>query len=156
MLMTASIYHQDLLRVTELVKKYTYHPMLDEQTLGQPYSSTRQHMAFFILRQAGVPVELAMTGVAAISLVEKGMELHDEVRLENGGHKDEPLKVLAGDYFSSQYYRLLADANQSEWISMLSEAICHMNVLKMNNRWIERDASQSQTLAQYIEGFRKQ
>jgi heptaprenyl diphosphate synthase len=134
---TSSIYYQDLLRVKELVKKYTNHPMLGEQVVGKPYSSIRQHMVFFLLRHAGVPEELAKMGLVAISLVEKGMGLHDEVDTLNGNQRDEPLKVLAGDYFSSQYYRLLAEANQSSWISILSGAICQINLLKMNARYLE-------------------
>jgi heptaprenyl diphosphate synthase len=139
---TSSIYQQDLLSVKELVKKYTYHPIIRRHLEINPFSSMRQHMVFLMLRQASVSTQAAINYVVTISLVEIGMDLHDQVSLNETTDGEtlrlRQLKVLAGDFFSSQYYRLLAHAEESDLIGVLSEAICKVNLYKLTEG-IHRD-----------------
>ena len=51
---------------------------------------------------------------------------------EKKAARSRQLKVLAGDYFSSRFYHLLAQAGQIDMIKQLSNAICEVNRLKMN------------------------
>ena len=46
---------------------------------------------------------------------------------EKKAARSRQLKVLAGDYFSSRFYHLLAQAGQIEMIKQLSNAICEVN-----------------------------
>jgi heptaprenyl diphosphate synthase len=144
---TSSIYQQELLSVKELVKKYTYHPMVQQYLEVTPFSFMRQHMIFLMLRQASVSSQAASTYVVTTSLIEMGMDIHDQVSLNETVNAEtlrlRQMKVLTGDFFSSQYYRLLAEAEESDLIGILSEAICQVNLYKLSEM-VHRD---NQTLS---------
>lgn len=135
---STSYYEQELNAIKNRVLQYTYHPMIQQYLEVTPFSSMRQHMGFLMLRQAAVTVELALTSIISVSLVEMGMEIHDHVNPKDTMDSDEikvrQLKVLAGDFYSSQYYKLLAEAEQSDLIGVLSEAICEVNLYKMTEQ----------------------
>nr|WP_156278961.1 heptaprenyl diphosphate synthase component 1 [Paenibacillus sp. NEAU-GSW1] len=72
-----------------------------------------------------------------VSLVQLGMDTHDLIDVEidkrsESEMRSRQLKVLGGDYFSSQFYRLLSQAGQIEMISAISAAVCEVNRMKMN------------------------
>ena len=64
-----------------------------------------------------------------------GLDLHERVSVEperaEQGMRSRQLFVLAGDYFSSLFYRFLAERGEIRTISRLSEAVCEVNEAKM-------------------------
>ncbi|WP_249899615.1 heptaprenyl diphosphate synthase component 1 [Paenibacillus sp. PK3_47] len=68
-------------------------------------------------------------------LVQLALDTHESIDRSSeqpGGDamRSRQLKVLAGDYFSSWFYRLLARSGQIEMIGILSTAIAEFNVMK--------------------------
>jgi heptaprenyl diphosphate synthase len=135
---STSYYQQELQTIKDKVFLYTFHPMIQQYLQVTPFSSMRQHMGFLLLRDAAVGRDEALTAIISMSLVEMGMDIHDHVSLEDTVDSDElkvrQLKVLAGDYYSSQYYKLLADTEQSDLLGIYSEAICQINLYKMTEQ----------------------
>jgi heptaprenyl diphosphate synthase len=73
----------------------------------------------------------------AASLLQHGLDTHDEVPINNhlpdlSSFRAMQLKVLAGDYFSSRYYDLLAQNGDITMVRKLAEAVCKVNHLKIH------------------------
>ncbi|WMT42684.1 heptaprenyl diphosphate synthase component 1 [Paenibacillus sp. D2_2] len=72
----------------------------------------------------------------AAFLVQSGMDTHDLIDLDGGEQQESKMrsrqmKVLAGDYFSSVFFALLAGVGEIDMISAMSSAICEVNSLKV-------------------------
>jgi len=123
-------------RIPEIAKQYTEYDMIQAHTdlPGFPEFRTRLLFAFLSRNAAAETGELY---ALATSLVQLGLDTHELVAVNNDSKekkaaRSRQLKVLAGDYFSSRFYHLLAQAGQIEMVKKLSSAICEVNRLKMN------------------------
>lgn len=125
-------------RIPHLAKPYTDYDMIQRHTELPPFSDGRSHLLYIFLNH-GTPVgsrdgEL-FTLVTA--LVQLGLDTHESIdssQEEPGGDpmRSRQLKVLAGDYFSSWFYHLLAKQERIEMVGILSTAIADFNVMKAN------------------------
>ncbi len=71
-----------------------------------------------------------------MALIQTGLDTHDGVPQRNhlpttGSFRSMQLNVLAGDFFSSRFYELLARIGDIEMVRSLSAAICEINVAKI-------------------------
>jgi hypothetical protein len=85
-----------------------------------------------MLREAGLSPEQVETVTATLLLIYHGLAVHEEIDTL-AAHSDEryrQLGVLAGDYYSSKYYRLLAEAEQIPLIGHFARAIQAINEAK--------------------------
>ncbi|MGN7455801.1 heptaprenyl diphosphate synthase component 1 [Paenibacillus pasadenensis] len=121
-------------RIPDLAGKYTKHDMIERFADLPPFPDARARLLSCFLKHGadGEPQELH---ALASSLVQLGLDTHDRVDTESGDRgmrqmRQRQLRVLAGDYFSSRFYQLLAGAGRIETIRRLSEAICESNRLK--------------------------
>lgn len=123
-------------RIPQLAKPYTDYDMIQRHTELPPFSDGRGHLLYIFLTH-GTPdgdrngeLYTLVTG-----LVQLALDTHESIDRsldEPGGDlmRSRQLKVLAGDYFSSWFYRLLARREQIEMIGILSTAIADFNVMK--------------------------
>lgn len=126
-------------RISQLARKYMSHDMIDKHTELPDFPDGRIRLLHAVLgQQPAAAIHKELLSLAA-SLVQMGLDTHDLV--ENGfaggkggllAMRSQQLKVLAGDYFSSRFYNLLAQAGQIDTISRMSEAVCEINRAKMN------------------------
>ena len=88
--------------------------------------------AGLIVREAGLADLQAETAVSTLMLIHHGLELHEDIDVHAGraDEKYRQLGVLAGAYYSSKYYRLLARSGQIDLIGRYSEAIQTINEAK--------------------------
>lgn len=130
-----SLYNQELLSIMEKVKKYTKHDIIGRYIDIVPISSLRLHLMYLMLKQSVLSNQLANLAGLSVSLVQIGLDLHDEVDSKPLFTLDETrqrqMQVLAGDYLSSRYYLLLSEAGETELLGLLSQAICEINETKM-------------------------
>lgn len=74
--------------------------------------------------------------VTTIMLVQIALDIHDtidtSVSKTKAGVKERQLTVLAGDYYSSLYYRLLSYISDIRMVALLAESIQHINEKKMS------------------------
>lgn len=75
----------------------------------------------------------------ATVLLQTGLDIHDWINQE--AHADvaslverrRQLRVLAGDFFSAKFYRMLAETGQIQLIQEMTQAICRVNELKLTH-----------------------
>ncbi|USB34762.1 heptaprenyl diphosphate synthase component 1 [Paenibacillus sp. YPG26] len=125
-------------RIPELAKKYVDYDMITTHTELPPLANARVRLLYtFLIGQEGFSEAEAENIALAVYLVQLGMDTHDlidaePIRKEEGLMRSRQLNVLAGDYFSSLFYELLAGAGRIELISELSSSVCEVNRKKVN------------------------
>lgn len=123
-------------RIPQLAKPYTDYDMIQRHTELPPFSDGRGHLLYIYLgRSPGTGFQQSELFTLVTGLVQLGLDTHegiDRYQDEPGGDimRTRQLKVLAGDYFSSWFYHLLAKHGQVEMVGTLSEAIADYNVMK--------------------------
>jgi heptaprenyl diphosphate synthase len=79
--------------------------------------------------------ELALATV----LLQTGLDIHDWINQEADAdvasviERRRQLRVLAGDFFSAQFYRKLAKAGQVQLIQDMMQAVCRVNEMKLTH-----------------------
>lgn len=97
-------------------------------------------LAEALVRAAGLPPRVANTVIAALLLIYHGLAVHDEIETltARDDERYRQLGVLAGDYYSSKYYRLLAEAGEIALIGQFARAVQQVNEARAE---LERDPS---------------
>ncbi|MDO7905080.1 heptaprenyl diphosphate synthase component 1 [Paenibacillus sp. JX-17] len=124
-------------RVDQLTDKYIEYDMIQRHTDLPAQPDSRARLLAVFLERSSLQQNQEELYALSTSLVQMAMDTHDliDVAKENRPESDmrsRQLKVLAGDYFSSRFYQLLAQAGQIDAISRLSEAVCEVNARKMS------------------------
>jgi heptaprenyl diphosphate synthase len=124
-------------RIPEIAKRYTDYDMIQTHTELPDFPDFRTRLLFAFLNESPLKSSSSELFALVTSLVQMGLDTHDQVSISNDvkekkAARSRQLKVLAGDYFSSRFYHLLAEAGQIELVKQLSNAICEVNRLKMN------------------------
>ncbi|NEU28244.1 heptaprenyl diphosphate synthase component 1 [Paenibacillus polymyxa] len=128
--------------VPQLAKKYVEYDMIQQHTEMPAFPDSRTRLLFVFLNRNAQGLHASEDELYALvtSLVQMGLDTHDMIDTLSGIRSPEEmrsrqLKVLAGDYFSSRFYQLLALAGRIEAISKLSDAVCEVNAGKMSLYW---------------------
>lgn len=124
-------------RIPEIAKQYTEYDMIQIHTDLPNFPELRTRLLFAFLNGNSKLSSSSELYTLATSLVQLALDTHDLVTAssdikEKKAARSRQLKVLAGDYFSSRFYHLLAQAGQIDMIKQLAGAICEVNRLKMN------------------------
>lgn len=126
-------------RVPQLARKYVEYDMIQQHTEMPAFPDSRTRLLFMFLNRNVQELHASEGELYALvtSLVQMGLDTHDMIDTLSGIRSPEEmrsrqLKVLAGDYFSSRFYQLLALAGRITAISKLSEAVCEVNAGKMS------------------------
>jgi heptaprenyl diphosphate synthase len=123
-------------KVPASIQKYLEHDLILQYTELPKFPAGRAGLLRLFLQSAtDSPESLRELYPMATSLVQVALDTHDLVgeEREEGGKvgRMTQLRVLAGDYFSSRFYQLLAQAGQIDWIRHLAHAICELNRIKL-------------------------
>ncbi|OEF98698.1 heptaprenyl diphosphate synthase component 1 [Desulfuribacillus alkaliarsenatis] len=83
---------------------------------------------------------LSMTAINNISvasaLIESALDIHQQIeKFDMSEVTSRQLTVLAGDYYSSKYYKLLSDENMIREIQVFAKAIQQINEAKMTRHF---------------------
>ncbi|WP_025682245.1 heptaprenyl diphosphate synthase component 1 [Paenibacillus maysiensis] len=129
-------------RVPQLARKYVEYDMIQQHTEMPAFPDSRTRLLFMFLNRNVQELHTSEDELYALvtSLVQMGLDTHDMIDTLSGIRSPEEmrsrqLKVLAGDYFSSRFYQLLALAGRITAISKLSDAVCEVNAGKMSLYW---------------------
>ncbi|ETT68450.1 MULTISPECIES: heptaprenyl diphosphate synthase component 1 [Paenibacillus] len=124
--------------IPQLAKPYTDYDMIQKHTDLPPFSDGRGHLLYIFLNHgSSVKGNAGELYTLVTALIQLGLDTHEVIDRSNDRRGGDPmrsrqLKVLAGDYFSSWFYHLLAKSDQIEMVGILSKAIADFNVLKAN------------------------
>ena len=127
-------------QVPKIAKKYTQYDMIQTHTDLPEFPQHRTSLLYVFLKNGAIDTnsnDVHQLYSLVTSLVQMGLDTHDMVEVEYDPSnlkqsRSNQLKVLAGDYFSSRFYQLLAEQGQISMIQCLSAAICEVNRLKMD------------------------
>jgi heptaprenyl diphosphate synthase len=124
-------------KISEIAKKYVEYDMIQAHTELPAIPETRIRLLFAFLANQRTPMLHSELYSLVVLLVQLGMDTHDEIDSESGRvaekeMRSRQLKVLAGDYYSSRFYQLLAQAGQVDMIRRISNGVCEVNKLKVN------------------------
>jgi heptaprenyl diphosphate synthase len=124
-------------RIAEMTKPYIEYDMIQKHTSLPELAEYRAGLLLVFLNKTNQNSTLNEIVTIATSLVQLGLDTHDLVPVTNQQKEEKiarsrQLKVLAGDYFSSRFYHILAQAGEIAMIKQLSDAICEVNRTKMN------------------------
>ncbi|MDQ0192993.1 heptaprenyl diphosphate synthase component 1 [Paenibacillus wynnii] len=125
-------------RIPQLAKPYTDYDMIQRHAELPPFPDVRGHLLYIFLNHgASGPQHNGELYTLVTTLVQLGLDTHEVIDRSNGDSdkdtmRSRQLKVLAGDYFSSWFYQLLAKSEQIEMVGTLSTAIAELNVMKAN------------------------
>lgn len=124
-------------RIVQLTRKYTEHDMLSLYAELPAFPEVRIRMLAACLNAYGMEKEHHELYAVVVALVQMGLDTHDRIdtitsQLSERAMRARQLNVLGGDYYSSRFYNLLAQAGKVGMIRKLSEAVCEVNRFKMN------------------------
>lgn len=124
-------------QVPEMAQKIVQYDMIQNNTELPEFPDARIRLLFTFLEKSPAVKRHTELLALATALVQMGMDTHDLIDTSNDKQSEremrsKQLKVLAGDYFSSQFYQLLSQAGLVDMVQSLSMAICEVNRLKMN------------------------
>ncbi|WP_100407205.1 heptaprenyl diphosphate synthase component 1 [Bacillus solitudinis] len=121
------------------VKKSFYnlikHPYLQKYIAEPKVDEDKLHFLYAMLGDRLPKKDIKVFSLAAL-LVYAALDVHESVSLHkidtDSVRKNRQLTVLAGDYYSSLYYYLLAEGDYIPMIRVYSHSIQQINELKMN------------------------
>jgi heptaprenyl diphosphate synthase len=123
--------------IAEAAKPYTDYDLIRENTELPEFPNYRAQLLYAYLHKSSLFAEQSELYALVVSLAQMGLDTHELVSETNEQKEKKEvrarqLRVLAGDYFSSRFYQLLAQAGQVELTRQVAAAICEVNRLKMN------------------------
>jgi heptaprenyl diphosphate synthase len=97
-----------------------------------------------IMRNANVDQKLIPYYIVSVILMQIALETHETVSNSEEGEspvqlRQRQLSILAGDYYSSMYYHILAKTKDIEFISLMSKGIQEINEAKVR-LYLDKDA----------------
>lgn len=127
----------DKYSIEDTANKYTQYDMIQTNTDLPAFPNMRTELLYTVLKKCSSFIDRSELYALVTSLAQLGLDTHEQIpstndRKEKKEARARQFKVLAGDYFSSRFYHLLAQAGQVDMIRQLSGAICEVNRLKMS------------------------
>lgn len=122
----------NLIRYEEVdasVRAYTNHAFLHAANVQIYASRFHFDLAHTVLRQAGLRYRESIAVLEAVLLLHRGLSIHEDV--DHTNELQRQLRVLAGDYCSSQYYCILSQTGNQQLLRNLSDAVVRINEAKM-------------------------
>lgn len=144
-------------RIPEMAKKYLEYDMIQAHTELPEFPESRIRLLFTFLANQRTPLIHSELYSLVVSLVQFGMDTHDMIDSESGRLQEKEmrsrqLKVLAGDYYSSRFYQLLAQAGQVDMIRSISKGVTEVNKLKVTlyTRMKQLKVTAEEYVSQYV------
>jgi heptaprenyl diphosphate synthase len=133
--------HKEINRSCQQIRELAQEPYLDK-IIGKPQVPVFfVQLLHFLLESYGLPRERVHVFTVATTLLKMGLDLHDRVTEEKEvtvkKMRERQLFVLAGDYYSSLFYRFLAANHELEGIDCLAQATSRINEVKMQRHFDE-------------------
>lgn len=126
---------EEVREIIEQLGQRTTVPYVKQYVDIPPLAETRLTLLYFFLCETGVGEERARNLCVTTGLLQLALDTHERVRTHYEetlvAERNRQLTVLAGDYFSSYYYHLLAAAGEIAAIQVLADATQRINEAKM-------------------------
>ena len=124
--------------IMELVKRKitekTSHTYLQKHISNPAIDDNKLLLTISLLLQTKLNKAEIITYATTITLVQIALDTHELVtndRMQSGNETSRQLTVLAGDLYSGQYYKILADVEDLKMLRYLAEGIKDVNENKI-------------------------
>jgi heptaprenyl diphosphate synthase len=138
-----SPYVDEVRTIIEDIYQRISNPYVEQYVDVPAMAENRLALLYLYLLEQGMEKERARTLCMTTGLVQLGLDTHERVKVAYEqtltAERNRQLTVLAGDYYSSNYYYLLAQAGEIEAIQVLAGAIQRVNEAKMQLYLAERE-----------------
>lgn len=110
------------------------HPFLKEQLEMPNIDETILHIVLCLLYSKQLPPKNIMDYTKSVMLIQMALDIHDLVPTDDQicERQNSQLQVLAGDFYSGLYYKILAEVPNIELIRYLAEGIHIVNEQKVS------------------------
>lgn len=127
--------HTEVSSHIRTIEQWAYEPYVAEK-IGKPVVPVFfVRLLVMMLQSYNLPKERTQLFVVAVTLLQMGLDTHEQItlaeKLEADAMLRRQLRVLAGDYYSSLFYQLLAKEGEMAGIQRLAQAIGEINEAKM-------------------------
>jgi heptaprenyl diphosphate synthase len=127
--------HTEWESIVEEIAQYAENPFV-KRCLGRPHvPSFFVQVLYMMLKSHELPISRIRRLCTATALLQMALDIHETVSLDKPKTEEQmrirQLTVLAGDYYSSQFYRLLSEQGEVDAVACLAQATCRINEAKM-------------------------
>ncbi len=145
---------QDVLSVVERqIEAITQTPDLLRHFEYPQIAAGKLELLNLFLKESGWSEEQRLRVCTATAFAQLGLDIHENVTaaqpLDGEAKRHRQLSILAGDFFSSQFYALLADGGEIQVIPIIAQAISDINQAKMRLYQNDGNISFQQLLREY-------
>lgn len=128
---------EEITEIKEALQLNINHPYLTKFIKVPEVQEEKISLLYHILKEANLPYKQLKCYVVSTMLVQIALDIHETVTLSEQTDdelslKHRQLSVLAGDYYSGLYYKMLADLKDLPMIQTLAEAIKVVNEEKIS------------------------
>ncbi|MDQ0205911.1 heptaprenyl diphosphate synthase component 1 [Alkalicoccobacillus murimartini] len=127
--------HGEVTAIIEKFNQLTYHPYIKDYIPSVGIDEGKCQLFYAALSKNTTKEEASVVTLCAL-LVQAALDVHEEVSLHpidsDTARKNRQLHVLIGDYYSSLYYNLLAEADRVPLTRLFSCTLQEINEQKMD------------------------
>lgn len=121
--------------INDFIQSSIHHSYMDKHITSPKISFIGLHLLFFMLTEANIDDYKKRQLCLSVILMQLGLDTHENILTRKATSSSQvltrQLSVLAGDYFSSKYYAILASLEEIDLIHQLSKAVSEINEAKM-------------------------
>ncbi len=133
--------HLRLKEVQTFIDQLMFHPVLRDELALPIVSKLQLFLGALVLSQTRLSSTVSDRILAAMVLMHHGLDLHESIQDEEVPQSTQAqLTILGGAFFSSLFYRLLAEANRIDLVSAFSKAVSKINEAKSSIHDLPPDA----------------
>lgn len=133
--MYTSAFEINIKHIENEITRQSNHVYLDKYLSKPKVSTVKLRLLYLFLASQSYTDEDISAICIATGLIQMGLDIHDQVTNESLETQEQirirQLQVLAGDYFSSLYYRLLARSQNMDAIQKLAQSVQRSNEQKV-------------------------
>ena len=127
--------HGEVSAIIEKFNQLTYHPYIEKYIPGVGIDEEKCRLFYAALSKKATKEDAFVVTLCAL-LVQAALDVHEQVSLHpihsDDTRKNRQLHVLIGDYYSSLYYNLLAEADHVPLTRIFSYTLQEINEQKMD------------------------
>ncbi|MGD8189200.1 heptaprenyl diphosphate synthase component 1 [Brevibacillus ginsengisoli] len=143
----AGVISDDLVAIKQKIMKLISQSYVEQYVDIPAMAENRLVLLYVFLCENGLDREQAKVLCTTTGLVQLGLDTHELVKTGYDSsivaERNRQLTVLAGDFYSSLYYHLLAEHGEIEAVKILAQSIQEVNEAKMNLYLKEQEVAAS-------------
>ncbi|GHH98181.1 heptaprenyl diphosphate synthase component 1 [Neobacillus kokaensis] len=131
---------QNFMNIKEKVEQYVFDKYLLKHIDTPVIDEDKLLILVSIMDHLELPFTKLENFATSIMLIQTALDTHEHISRTSDNEKSRQLTVLAGDYYSGLYYKLLADSEDILMVKTLSTGVREVNEHKISVYHLETDS----------------